>query len=59
MQDWVEIGIDVITKFAKENGCEGIEGIGRHGQWHWLKKKEGWKRTCIIYEYNFEEKHNE
>jgi hypothetical protein len=26
MQDWVEKGIDVITKFAKENECEGLEG---------------------------------
>jgi hypothetical protein len=26
MQDWVEKGIDVITKFAKETGCEGLEG---------------------------------
>ena len=28
MQDWVEHGIDIMTKFAKANGCEGIEGIG-------------------------------
>jgi hypothetical protein len=24
MQDWVEKGIDVITKFAKDTGCDGI-----------------------------------
>jgi predicted urease superfamily metal-dependent hydrolase len=56
MQDWVEKGIDVMTKFAKENGCEGIEGVGRHGQWHWVKNKKGWKRPASMYEYNFEEK---
>jgi predicted urease superfamily metal-dependent hydrolase len=58
MQDWVERGIEVITKFAKENGCEGIEGIGRHGQWHWVKNKKGWKKPASLYEYIFEEKHN-
>jgi predicted urease superfamily metal-dependent hydrolase len=55
MQDWVEKGIEVMTKFAKENGCEGIEGVGRHGQWNWVKNKKGWKRPASMYEYNFEE----
>tara|TARA_R110001592_G_scaffold146464_1_gene370519 strand:+ start:41 stop:523 length:483 start_codon:yes stop_codon:yes gene_type:complete len=55
MQDWVEKGIKVMTKFAKENKCEGIEGIGRHGQWHWIKNKQGWKRPASMYEYIFEE----
>jgi len=55
MQDWVEKGIDVITKFAKDTGCEGLEGIGRHGQWNWVKNKKGWKRPASMYEYNFEE----
>ena len=55
MQDWVERGIEVMTKFAKENECEGIEGVGRHGQWHWVKNKKGWKRPASMYEYNFEE----
>ena len=55
MQDWVEKGIEVMTKFAKENGCEGIEGVGRHGQWHWVKNKKGWKKPASMYEYIFEE----
>ncbi len=55
MQNWVERGIEVMTKFAKENECEGIEGVGRHGQWHWVKNKKGWKRPASMYEYNFEE----
>ena len=55
MQDWVEKGIEVMTKFAKENECEGIEGVGRHGQWHWVKNKKGWKRPASMYEYIFEE----
>jgi hypothetical protein len=55
MQDWVEKGIDVITKFAKDTDCEGLEGIGRHGQWNWVKNKKGWKKPATFYEYIFEE----
>ena len=55
MQDWVEKLIDILTKFAKDNKCNGMEGIGRHGQWNWVKNKEGWKRPATFYEYNFEE----
>ena len=55
MQDWVEKGIDVITKFAKETECDGLEGIGRHGQWNWVKNKKGWKKPATFYEYIFEE----
>ena len=55
MQDWVEKGIDVITNFAKANHCHGMEGVGRHGQWNWVKNKKGWKKPATFYEYNFEE----
>ena len=55
MQEWVENGIDLLIKFAKDNQCDGIEGVGRHGQWNWVKNKKGWKRPATFYEYNFEE----
>lgn len=55
MQDWVEQGIDIMVKFAKSNGCEGIEGMGRHGQWNWVKNKKGWKKPATFYEYIFED----
>ena len=55
MQDWVDNGIDIMTKFAKANGCEGIEGMGRHGQWNWVKNKKGWKKPATFYEYIFED----
>ena len=50
-----EKGIDVITQFAKDTDCEGLEGIGRHGQWNWVKNKKGWKKPATFYEYIFEE----
>ena len=55
MQEWVEKGINIMTKFAKDNGCDGIEGMGRHGQWNWVKNKKGWKKPATFYEYNFED----
>ena len=56
MQNWVEIGLDVIIKFAKETECDGIEGMGRHGQWNWVKKnRKGWKKPATFYEYNFKD----
>tara|TARA_R110002051_G_scaffold146669_1_gene219427 strand:+ start:799 stop:1272 length:474 start_codon:yes stop_codon:yes gene_type:complete len=55
MQEWVENGIDLLIKFAKDNQCDGIEGVGRHGQWNWVKNKKGWKRPATFYECNFEE----
>ena len=55
MQDWVEKALDVITNFAKANNCQRIEGVGRHGQWNWVKDKKGWKKPATFYEYNFEE----
>tara|TARA_R110002012_G_scaffold58373_1_gene151446 strand:- start:116 stop:589 length:474 start_codon:yes stop_codon:yes gene_type:complete len=55
MQAWVENGIEIMTKFAKANGCEGLEGMGRHGQWNWVKNKKGWKKPATFYEYIFED----
>ena len=55
MQDWVEEGIEVMIKFAKSNGREGLEGMGRHGQWNWVKNKKGWKKPATFYEYIFED----
>ena len=55
MQEWVEQGIDVMIKFAKSNDCEGIEGMGRHGQCNWVKNKKGWKKPATFYEYIFED----
>ena len=55
MQEWVEKGIEILVKFAKENQCVGIEGIGRHGQWHWIKNKKGGKRPASFYVYYFED----
>ena len=55
MQEWIEKGLEVVTKYAKDTGCHGLEGMGRHGQWNWVKNKKGWKKPATFYEYNFED----
>ena len=37
MEDWVEMCIDALEDYAVLNQCNGIEGIGRAGFWHWVK----------------------
>jgi|TARA_R110000796_G_scaffold60899_2_gene140972 hypothetical protein len=55
MQNWIEIGLETMIKFAKSNDCDGIEGIGRHGQWNWVKNRKGWKKPATFYEFNFKD----
>ena len=55
MQEWAEKGIQLMINFAKESNCHGLEGVGRHGQWHWVKNSKKWKRPATFYEYNFED----
>ena len=56
MQDWMEIVRPIITKFAKDNKCNGIEATGRRGVSNWLTKKDNkWKEENIHYELQFKE----
>jgi hypothetical protein len=54
MGDWIDRGLEVMEKWAKDNNCNGIEGVGREGFWNWIKNRN-WKKTAIFVEYNFEE----
>ena len=54
MGDWIDRGLEVMEKWAKDNKCNGIEGVGREGFWNWIKNRN-WKKTAIFVEYNFEE----
>ena len=55
MNEWADIGLKVIYKWAKANDCIGIEGVGREGFWNWIKARENWKKTAIFFEYEFED----
>ena len=54
MSYWFDDGLGMLEKWAKDNKCDGIEGIGRAGFWNWIKDKN-WEKTSIFVEYNFEE----
>ena len=54
MEQWINNSLDVLKKYAKDNNCNGLEGVGRDGFWHWIKNRN-WKKTAIFVEYNFEE----
>ena len=43
-----------MEKWAKDNKCNGLEGVGRQGFWNWIKDRN-WKKTAIFVEYNFED----
>ena len=53
MDSWADRVIEVITSWAKDNQCEGIEAIGRKGFWNWLKEREGFKQNSSFYEIKF------
>ena len=54
MGDWIDRGLEVMEKWAKDNKCQGIEGVGRQGFWHWIKDRN-WEKTAVFVEYNFED----
>ena len=47
--DWYGDMLDSLTRYAKDAGCDGIEGIARFGFWKWLKD-DGFNKTSAFYE---------
>jgi len=54
MGNWSDRVLEVMEKWAKDNECNGLEGVGRQGFWNWIKDKN-WKKTAMFVEYNFED----
>jgi len=54
MSSWFDDGLKILEKWAKDNKCSGIEGVGREGFWNWIKDRD-WEKTAVCFEYNFEE----
>jgi hypothetical protein len=48
-EDWYGDMLDNLTRYAKDAGCDGIEGIARFGFWKWLKD-DGFNKTSAFYE---------
>ena len=46
---WKEPMLDILKRFAKDVGCEGIESTGRPG-WAKIFQNDGYKATWVTYE---------
>ena len=53
MDQWIDYGFGVMYSWAKDNDCDGVEGIGRAGFYNWTKKEKGWKETSRFFEIKF------
>ena len=53
IEAWHEELLETLERFAKENGCDGLEIVGRYG-WKKFLKKFGWEASFIICERMFE-----
>ena len=54
MNWWLEDGLEMLSHFAKKNGYDGIEGIGRTGFWNWFKNM-GWRKHATFFEIRLQE----
>jgi hypothetical protein len=48
LDEWADLYLDVLAKFEKDMGCDGLEFIGRHGWTRALKHRM--KAVSVIYE---------
>ena len=53
LENWHEEMLEVLERFAKENGCSGMELVGRHG-WKPFLEKFGWEASYLVCQRTFE-----
>lgn len=53
IDEWLDGSLDVISNFARDNGCKFIETRARDGFWPRFKK-QGWKKVAAFFEYELE-----
>ena len=46
---WYSDLLQQISRYGKDMGCDGIEGVARFGFWKWLKQ-DGFEKTSAFYE---------
>ena len=46
---WYSDLLQQISRYGKDLGCDGIEGVARFGFWKWLKQ-DGFEKTSAFYE---------
>lgn len=56
IDEWVDDGWKVLEKWAKDNGCHGLQALGRPGLKHVTTKKDNkWKQKEVFFEKKFKE----
>ena len=56
IDEWVDEGWKVLEKWAKDNGCHGLQALGRPGLKHVTTKKDNkWKQKEVFFEKKFKE----
>ena len=53
LEEWHEDMLVVLEKFAKDNGCDGMELVGRPG-WKRFLEKHGWGSSHLVVERTFD-----
>jgi len=49
---WYPEMLETISRFAKDNDCDGLEGVARFGFWKYLKHN-GFEKNSAFYEKGF------
>lgn len=52
LSEWMNPMLEMLHKFAKDNGCDGFEMSGRKG-WERVLKPDGWKPAFTVYEKDY------
>jgi hypothetical protein len=54
LSTWKDLMLDLLKRFARDSGCEGIESTGRPG-WAKVFQNDGYKATWVTYELPLEQ----
>jgi hypothetical protein len=54
LSTWKDPMLDLLKRFARDSGCEGIESTGRPG-WAKVFQNDGYKATWVTYELPIEQ----
>ena len=52
-KEWAWLLCKKLEAWAKDSGCDGIEGTARFGFWKWLSRSN-WKKAYTVFEKRFE-----
>ena len=51
LHEWIDNVVLIVESFARDNGCQKVEGHGRKG-WHKAAVKHGWHELATTWEHD-------